>query len=751
MFDIIRNHQLNIMLCLCAVCFIMAIMLLVTRFLSKKRKWILVGMEVIATLLLFFDRLAYIYAGNVTSTGYVMVRISNFFVFFLTSAIVFNFNFFLIDLLLNEGKLSVLPRRLKIVYVLSAFGMLLAIISALTGLYYYFDSQNLYHRGPGFLLAYLIPVICPLIQFSTIIKFKKCFSHYIFLALCLYIFLPIVTGIVQIFTYGISIVNMTMVLVSVSLYFFTYLDINDAVERAHKIEIEFLKEEQKRTRTIFAQAAATFASVIEKNQKPMEESYLPYWKGHSERIALLAKRIAQYAGKNEEEREKIYYAAYLSDVDPESLSYIKEFPFLSEAVLNSTKPYSAELPEYSKIIAVARDYDRMINNPSMPKFFVRDYFLREAGRKYDAAFARFAVVILDEGTITGAFDEAERKMETELLCKNYRDTISRGIELSQNIQKITFDAAPFPAEASISLPSIILFDSSDKQVQTSPETINAHKYIEYGEVWFDGHFISTDSRNMEVRNIVQTEASAEKKQAYKIDASRFEDHLLLKMQGPEKSFDLIVALPSPSKSAYIGLTGENVQITKIKVEETEEKTLENDIPRIAEKLNYINRIESDLPNVQITKPLEHFTKPLEIKSKMNIYFHFQSLPDANLIWHCPYIILFYSDDGKVHGANYREYAMIKFDGEDNGSSAFARNEFTMKKTDSFVSWEDWENQNKNGYECLIEFSRNGNELVLKTTNKGIAIENKTTILDKTKESYVSLSGDQVALTDIRIR
>ena len=61
MFEFIKNHQMNIMLCFCAVSAAMTVMLFLTKFLSKKRKWILISIETVATLLLFFDRLAYIY------------------------------------------------------------------------------------------------------------------------------------------------------------------------------------------------------------------------------------------------------------------------------------------------------------------------------------------------------------------------------------------------------------------------------------------------------------------------------------------------------------------------------------------------------------------------------------------------------------------------------------------------------------------------------------------------------------------
>lgn len=740
MFEFIRNHQLNIMLCLCAACFTMGVMLFLTKFLSKRRKWILIAMEIVATLLLFFDRLAYIYVGDVGAMGFMMVRVSNFMVFFLTSATVFLFNFYIIDLLLNEGKLTKVPKRLMFTGFVSTIGMMLAIVSAFTDFYYYFDFQNVYHRGPGFLVAYIVPVVCPLIQYTAIIKHRKSISKFIFIAVALYIFVPIATGIIQIFTYGISIVNMSIVLVSIFMYFFSYLDVNAAVQKAHEIEIQSFKTEQKRMKSIFGQAAEAMASVLEKGDGAQ--------KGRAERIALMARELAVRAGKNEEDCDKIYYAGYCCDAGEEALSCIKAFPFLCETAQFVGKDYSEGIPEYSRIITVAKDYDKMIRDTTIPAFFVRDYFIREAGRKYDPVYAKIAVQLLDSETNKGVFEKAAEEMNTELVCRNYRDEVTIGIPVLQNVTNITFDCTTLDSEAKFTVPSIILFDSSDVKVQKTRETIASHKYIEYGEAWFDAHCISTAARNMEIKNIVENGSTD---RHYKITACRFEDHILLKMQSPEKSFEVIVALPSASKSAYIGITGENVHIQNIKVEQTNQLTNENDIPRIAEKLNYINRIESDIPNVQIVKPLDEFTQGVEVKNGMKIYFHAQSLPDANLVWHCPYIILYASEDGKVYGKNYREYAMIKFDGEENGSNENAENEFVMKKTESFTNWEDWEEHNKAGYECMVEFIKNGSEVMLRTHNKGIFIQNTTKVRNGNKEIFVAFSGDQVALTDIRIR
>ena len=97
MYGLIRENQLDIMLLLCGSCASIALLLLMTRFLSESRRRILLLMELMAILLLWSDRQAYIWAGQPGYTAYVMVRLSNFLVFFMTSAVVLGFNLYLRD------------------------------------------------------------------------------------------------------------------------------------------------------------------------------------------------------------------------------------------------------------------------------------------------------------------------------------------------------------------------------------------------------------------------------------------------------------------------------------------------------------------------------------------------------------------------------------------------------------------------------------------------------------------------------
>ena len=61
MMDFIRIHQLNIMLVMSGICGIITFFVLISNAMPKRRKFAMAYMEISATLLLTFDRFAYIY------------------------------------------------------------------------------------------------------------------------------------------------------------------------------------------------------------------------------------------------------------------------------------------------------------------------------------------------------------------------------------------------------------------------------------------------------------------------------------------------------------------------------------------------------------------------------------------------------------------------------------------------------------------------------------------------------------------
>ncbi len=788
MFEFIRTNQLNIMFILSVACMTIAILLLITDFISKRRKRILIMMELTATFLLYFDRMAYVYSGKPEGAGYVMSRVSNFAVFFLTSVIVWVFNRYLRDLLQVEGKVEKIPKRVQFVNVISIMGMIMVVISQFTHWYYSIDANNIYHRGPLFLLCYVVPVVGPLVQYTVVHEYRKSFGKLIYTALSLYIFVPIVVAIIQIFAYGISIVNMAMVIVSILMYVFAHLDINQTVKRAHKLEMNELQEEKKSMKRLFDQTATAFVIAVEKRDA--------YAEGHAERVADYARKLAVMLGKNEEQADEVYYAALLHDVGmiaiPDSLigrkdnlteeelaiqknrpiisgeilANIKEYPYLREAALYCHERYDGTgyptgmqgktIPEIARIIAVADAFDSMTSQKqyrdALPYLIVREEFIKGAGSRFDPDIADLMVQLMDR-EYTRAEQTEVLELQDHLSCNEYREEVTVGIPLGTEAIQIMFTCKPKnTATGQFSSPSIILFDSYDRQVHDNKKAIEAYHYVEYGEIWFDGHYISTSARNIEV-NVMENHAaqSEDGAEQYTVSGGRFEDHVSITMTSAKYTVDIIIALPDKSKASYIGLTGEHCELEQISVEPTGVHVTEGEIKKIVEAISYIDRMESDIPNVQIDRPRIASTEGIPVKEDLHVAFHTMSLPSASHMWHCPYIILFYSDDGRVNGKGYEEYVLLKLNGEETGGEDYVENKFIMKKSEDFPGWEQWKEINKVGMESAFDVTRKGNHVTISTNNLGIYMENTTIMKDTSKPVYVALTGDQVALTDIRIR
>lgn len=136
---------------------------------------------------------------------------------------------------------------------------------------------------------------------------------------------------------------------------------------------------------------------------------------------------------------------------------------------------------------------------------------------------------------------------------------------------------------------------------------------------------------------------------------------------------------------------------------------------------------------------------------MEIDFHTMSLPTARLIWHCPFICIFASSNGKVTDEDYREFALIRLDGEVWDAASYGENEILISKNSDFDGWEKWKQQNKQGMDCHVSMKRDGKTITTVTENGGIFLKCTTKIKTDDEDIYVSLTGDQIALTKIYIK
>ena len=105
----------------------------------------------------------------------------------------------------------------------------------------------------------------------------------------------------------------------------------------------------------------------------------------------------------------------------------------------------------------------------------------------------------------------------------------------------------------------------------------------------------------------------------------------------------------------------------------------------------------------------------------------------------------------MNGENYREYALIRLDGENwESEGSGAENNLIVSVQDSFGGWESWKEYNKKGFDTSMSVTREGRTITVTTENLGLFIKNLTVLPEGLENAYVALTGDQCAITNIRI-
>ncbi len=585
---------------------------------------------------------------------------------------------------------------------------------------------------------------------------------------------------------------------------------NKKIAEYQEAEVEYLKKQHEASQRLFVQTASALVNSIDAKDT--------YSHGHSIRVAEYAEKIADSLGKDEEERRRIYYAGLLHDVGklgiPNSiinkkgkltkeeyevikqhpdkgnsiLSSITEYPYLSIGAHYHHERYDGkgypdglkgeDIPEIARIISVADAYDAMSSNRSYrnatPQQLVREEIVKGAGTQFDPEIAMVMQALIDtdpEYDMREKTSVDELAGRSELYCGEFREEVSEGIVVTQEITRIRFEAEDWESEeekpkdpsqavkqASYGKKgrgvAIILFDSLDGRIHDDEKIREDLCYYEYCEIWLDGETFNRGVRRIKEESVAETDEGEAQEAAppvsYTIEAVKVKDHVLIRIEGGKRPREITLALPDSSRYAFISLAGENCHISEVTIAKEDSPVPDIFIERIVEEISYISGPSGDIPNVQIDGQRSAASKGIPIGERLELSFHSASLPTARLIWHCPYLVIFSSEDGMVNGENYREYALIRFDGESCDSHEISDNRLIVNKNDSFIGWDKWKEKNKEGFYSKVSFLAEGNKITATTENHGISIKNITTILDGTKDIYVAITGDQCAITDIKI-
>lgn len=395
---------------------------------------------------------------------------------------------------------------------------------------------------------------------------------------------------------------------------------------------------------------------------------------------------------------------------------------------------------------------------AIPQQIVREELVKGMRTQFDPDFARIMIHMIDldfEYNMQECISGSNVTAASQLHFESLYDNCTEGIVITRKKTTIRLDSLPdkgFPENECI--PTLIVFDSLDGKVHPGEENNRELLYFEYAKIRSDGNVTELGVRKTEVRTHDRESVSKQRddeKRRYQIEAVRNRDHVFVRISTEMQVFEVILALPDTSRYTYISLSGEHCKIQNIGIDTDTENTVPETIPRIAEEISYIrNCPEGDIPNIEIDGPRLSSTKGIPIHDSMTLSFHTKSYPTAHLIWHCPFFCIFSSSDGSVDGDDYREYLLIKLNGENWDSTENVENRISVDQTKDFKDWKTWLEQNKQGLDCTVTLKREGNKIIMHTENLGIAINSVTTILDDVNDVFIALTGDQCAVSNIRL-
>ena len=186
------------------------------------RKSVVLSLNLACGVMLICEYLFYVYRGSKTPTDVFIMHLVNAAVYYLIILLLLFYAMLVGVRLFDRFDLKRdMPCRKRFigVCVIVLVGIVLITISQFTGIYYYFDSDNVYHRGPLFLVAALIPTFGAILIATIVLQHKERTTLSQRLVLLSYVALPMAGEVLQSLFYGNSLMNIC-VGVSVLLVFF---------------------------------------------------------------------------------------------------------------------------------------------------------------------------------------------------------------------------------------------------------------------------------------------------------------------------------------------------------------------------------------------------------------------------------------------------------------------------------------------------------------------------------------------------
>lgn len=234
------SAQLSFLLFEAVLCLVLTPLYVVTKDPLRVRKSVVISLNLTCSAMLFCEYLYYVYYGSRTGVDVIIMYVVNAAVYYLILLLLF-FYAMLVFLRLF-GRFDFKPdmpcrNRLIAVCAIVVVGLILVAVSNFTGIYYYFDSNNCYQRGPLFWLAAMLPTLGALIVVTVIINHRTKMTLVQRMVLVSYLVLPLIGELIQICFFGTSLMNICMGLSVLMMFFENVINKEKELVRATRTEV----------------------------------------------------------------------------------------------------------------------------------------------------------------------------------------------------------------------------------------------------------------------------------------------------------------------------------------------------------------------------------------------------------------------------------------------------------------------------------------------------------------------------------
>ena len=221
-------------------CILSALVYSVSRDPLRIRKSIVLSLSISCGLMLLCEFLFYVYQGSSKPVDVVLMHVVNAAVYYLIVLLLLFYTMLVSVRLFGRFDLKAdMPCRGRIVSVCAIviIGLVMVTVSQFTGIYYRFDSNNLYQRGHLFWLSAVIPTVGVLIVASLILEHRERISLSEQMVLISYLVLPLIGETIQILFYGNSLLEIAIGLSVLLMFFENVIYKEKEIIRASRTEI----------------------------------------------------------------------------------------------------------------------------------------------------------------------------------------------------------------------------------------------------------------------------------------------------------------------------------------------------------------------------------------------------------------------------------------------------------------------------------------------------------------------------------